>query len=213
MLCLPIGTASVFPCFCIFPAMPLNIPSVDLTRSQVYHNGDLKLQRSHEQPDLPHRKGTFPMLTEVIKSTEANMTTNRRFYEEVINQKRLAVVDEVAGANYQPPAPREENEHGGEPENHRTEPGMRHPLAKEPEEGKVQGRGQKQPACESFDQRCGWSKMRHRRSNVSKSQQAKHETRPASAPAYLPQENGQPQRACSIYSIPNLFFLLACRRS
>jgi predicted ester cyclase len=40
------------------------------------------------------------MLTEVIKSTEANMATNRRFYEEVINQKRLAVVDEVAGANY-----------------------------------------------------------------------------------------------------------------
>ncbi len=41
------------------------------------------------------------MLTEVIKSTEANMATNRRFYEEVINQKRLAVVDEVAGANSQ----------------------------------------------------------------------------------------------------------------
>jgi len=40
------------------------------------------------------------MLTEVNKSTEANLATNRRFYEEVINQKRLAVVDEVAGANY-----------------------------------------------------------------------------------------------------------------
>src|SRR5712691_5385425 len=90
--------------------------------------------------------------------------------------------------NSQPPAPREENEHGGEPENHRTEPGLRHPLAKEPEEGKVQGRGQKQTACESFDQRCGWSKMRHRRSNINKSQQAKHDTRPASAPTYLPSD-------------------------
>ncbi len=33
-------------------------------------------------------------------STEENMTTNRRFYEEVINQKHLAVADEVAGDNY-----------------------------------------------------------------------------------------------------------------
>jgi predicted ester cyclase len=33
-------------------------------------------------------------------SAEDNKTTNRRFYEEVINQKHLAVVDEVAGANY-----------------------------------------------------------------------------------------------------------------
>ena len=40
------------------------------------------------------------MITEVNKSTEANKATNRRFYEEVINQKRLAVIDEVAGANY-----------------------------------------------------------------------------------------------------------------
>ncbi len=40
------------------------------------------------------------MVTEVNMSTEANKATNRRFYEEVINQKRLAVVDEVAGANY-----------------------------------------------------------------------------------------------------------------
>ena len=102
MLCLPTETASVFPCFCIFPAMPLNIPSVDLTRSQVYHNGDLPVQRPHRMnnPDLLHRKGTFTMITEVNKSTEANKATNRRFYEEVINQKRLAVVDEVAGANY-----------------------------------------------------------------------------------------------------------------
>jgi predicted ester cyclase len=33
-------------------------------------------------------------------SAEDNKANNRRFYEEVINQKRLAVVDEVAGANY-----------------------------------------------------------------------------------------------------------------
>jgi steroid delta-isomerase-like uncharacterized protein len=33
-------------------------------------------------------------------STEENMTTNRRFYEEVINQQHLAVVDEVAGEEY-----------------------------------------------------------------------------------------------------------------
>src|SRR6266849_338948 len=57
--------------------------------------------------------------------------------------------------NSQPPASREENEHGGKPENHRAEPGMRYPLTKAPEEDKVQGRGQKQAACESFDQRCG----------------------------------------------------------
>ena len=65
---------------------------------------------------------------------------------------------------------------------------MRHPLAKEPEEGKVQGRGQKQTACESFEKQRGWSKMRNLRSNINKSQQAKHETRPASAPAYLPSD-------------------------
>ncbi len=88
----------------------------------------------------------------------------------------------------QPPAPRQDNEHGGEPENHRTEPGLRHPLAKEPEEGKVQDRGQKQTACESFEKQRGWSKMRNLRSNINESQQAKHETRPASAPAYLPSD-------------------------
>jgi len=33
-------------------------------------------------------------------SAEDNKATNRRFYEEVINQKHLAVLDEVAGANY-----------------------------------------------------------------------------------------------------------------
>ena len=33
-------------------------------------------------------------------SAEDNKVTNRRFYEEVINQKHLAVVDDIAGANY-----------------------------------------------------------------------------------------------------------------
>jgi predicted ester cyclase len=33
-------------------------------------------------------------------STEDNKATSRRFYEEVINQKQLAVVDEVAGDDY-----------------------------------------------------------------------------------------------------------------
>ncbi len=33
-------------------------------------------------------------------STEDNKATNRRFYEEVINQKKLAVVDDVASADY-----------------------------------------------------------------------------------------------------------------
>ena len=33
-------------------------------------------------------------------SAEDNKATNRRFYEEVINQKHLAVLDEVAGTNY-----------------------------------------------------------------------------------------------------------------
>jgi predicted ester cyclase len=33
-------------------------------------------------------------------STEDNKATSRRFYEEVINQKQLAVVDEVAGDRY-----------------------------------------------------------------------------------------------------------------
>jgi predicted ester cyclase len=41
------------------------------------------------------------MVTEVNnKSIEVNKTANRRFYEEVINQKKLAVVDEVAGVGY-----------------------------------------------------------------------------------------------------------------
>ena len=40
------------------------------------------------------------MVTEVSKSTEANKATNRRFYEEVINQKQLAVLEEVASTNY-----------------------------------------------------------------------------------------------------------------
>ena len=33
-------------------------------------------------------------------STEENKATNRRFYEEAINQKQLAVLDEIADANY-----------------------------------------------------------------------------------------------------------------
>jgi predicted ester cyclase len=33
-------------------------------------------------------------------SAETNKATNRRFYEEIINQKKVALVDEVAGANY-----------------------------------------------------------------------------------------------------------------
>jgi len=40
------------------------------------------------------------MFTEGNKSTEANKTANRRFYEEVINQQKLVVVDEVAATNY-----------------------------------------------------------------------------------------------------------------
>jgi predicted ester cyclase len=40
------------------------------------------------------------MITEVNKSIEANKTANRRFYEEVINQKKLAIVDELAAVNY-----------------------------------------------------------------------------------------------------------------
>ncbi len=51
-------------------------------------------------PDLPHRKGTFSMSTVVPMSIEVNKTTNRRFYEEVINQKHLAVLDEIASATY-----------------------------------------------------------------------------------------------------------------
>ena len=33
-------------------------------------------------------------------SAEDNKATNRRFYEEVINQKHLAVIDEIYDANY-----------------------------------------------------------------------------------------------------------------
>ena len=40
-LFLPTGPASVLPCFCILPVRPPNIPSVDLTRSQAYDDGDL----------------------------------------------------------------------------------------------------------------------------------------------------------------------------
>jgi|SRR5882762_8362523 len=40
------------------------------------------------------------MATQVNTSTEGNKTANHRFYDEVINQKKLAIVDEVAAANY-----------------------------------------------------------------------------------------------------------------
>jgi predicted ester cyclase len=40
------------------------------------------------------------MANQVHTSTEANKMANRRFYDEVINQKQLAIVDEVAAANY-----------------------------------------------------------------------------------------------------------------
>ena len=33
-------------------------------------------------------------------STEDNKAVSRRFYEEVINQKQLAVINEVAGDHY-----------------------------------------------------------------------------------------------------------------
>ena len=47
-LLLPTEAASALPFFCATPVMPLNIPSVDWTRSQAYANGDLILQRPHE---------------------------------------------------------------------------------------------------------------------------------------------------------------------
>jgi hypothetical protein len=70
--------------------------------------------------------------------------------------------------------------------NHRAKPGMRYPLAKEPEEDNIQDRSQEQAICESFDQHRGWSKPHNRRSHIDEPQQAKHEMRAASAPAYFP---------------------------
>lgn len=40
------------------------------------------------------------MYTETNQSTAANKTANSRFYEEVINQKKLAMVDEIVATNY-----------------------------------------------------------------------------------------------------------------
>ena len=40
------------------------------------------------------------MYTETNQSTAANKTANRRFYEEFINQKKLAIVDEIAATTY-----------------------------------------------------------------------------------------------------------------
>lgn len=48
MLLLPTEVASVFPFFCATPVMPLNIPSVDWTRSQEYDQGALTFQSPHE---------------------------------------------------------------------------------------------------------------------------------------------------------------------
>src|SRR5260370_42229394 len=45
-------------------------------------------------PLMKTHKGVFLM------STEANKAASRRFYEEVINQKKLAVINEVAADTY-----------------------------------------------------------------------------------------------------------------
>ena len=99
-LFLPTGPASVLPCFCILPVRPPNIPSVDLTRSQADDDGDLKLQRPHEHPDLTHRKEPFSMSTVVHMSTEANKASVRRFYDEVFNKKNRAAIDEFIDPNH-----------------------------------------------------------------------------------------------------------------
>jgi predicted ester cyclase len=40
------------------------------------------------------------MVTELNKATEANKIANRRFYEEVINQRKWATFNEVVGTSY-----------------------------------------------------------------------------------------------------------------
>lgn len=40
------------------------------------------------------------MANNMHTSTEANKATNRRYYEEIINQQKLAVVDEVTATGY-----------------------------------------------------------------------------------------------------------------
>jgi predicted ester cyclase len=40
------------------------------------------------------------MANQVNTSPAGNKTANRRFYEEVINQKNLAILDEITAANY-----------------------------------------------------------------------------------------------------------------
>ena len=89
-LFLPTGTASVFPCFCIFPVMPLNIPSVDLTRSQAYDNGALLVQRPHRtnNPDLPHRKGTFSM--QQVKTYTSGLFRGEARDQLMRNLKKMA---------------------------------------------------------------------------------------------------------------------------
>src|SRR5260370_7232144 len=79
--------------------MPQNISSVNLTRIQGDDHGALKFQKPHVHPDLPHRKGTFPMSTQVTMSTEVNKANSRRFYDEVINKKNRAAIDEFIAPN------------------------------------------------------------------------------------------------------------------
>ncbi len=79
--------------------MPLNIPSVNLTRIQGDDHGALTFQKPHVHPDLPHRKGTFPMSTQVTMSTEVNKANSRRFYDEVINKKNRAAIDAFIAPN------------------------------------------------------------------------------------------------------------------
>src|SRR5579864_8881103 len=79
--------------------MPLNIPSVNLTRSQGDDHGALNFQKPHVNPYLPHRKGTFPMSTQVTLSTEVNKSSMRRFYDEVFNKKNGVAIDEFINPN------------------------------------------------------------------------------------------------------------------
>src|SRR2546425_1204743 len=92
--------------------------------------------------------------------------------------------------NPEPPAPgnekKERHERERSPEDHGPQPGMRYPLAKLPEEDEVQSRRQEQAACHLANQRKRQPGLRHCRSDQDEPQQAKHQTRVASTPAYLP---------------------------
>jgi len=61
-----------------------------------------------------------------------------------------------------------------------------HLLAQCPEEDNVQGRTQERSACYLADERPRQPGLRKLRCDIDESQQAKHETRAASTPAYLP---------------------------